>query len=323
MTTRLSSREVDDRAAAWAAKVDTGLLGPDEQAALDAWLDEDARHFGAFAKARAVLAHTDRARALGPEFDVAQFGAIQAPSRRRFMLTGSIAAGLAAMAVGAEVFSRLLGARKYTTRIGETQIVPLEDGSILTLNTHSQVEVNYTKDRRDIRLLRGEVLFDVAKNKQRPFVVEAAGTTVRAVGTSFTVSLLPDRPVQVLVREGIVEVKRPSVPVAPPVRLAANNRAVAPVDAPIQTAAVAPAEVTRALSWRVGRLAFEGESLRDAAAAFARYSDTHIEIDDPAIANQSVTGLFVSNDPVGFSKAVALSLGLHAEVSDNAVRLSR
>jgi transmembrane sensor len=86
---------------------------------------------------------------------------------------------------------------------------------------------------------------------------------------------------------------------------------------------MAQSEVTRELSWRVGRLTFEGETLEAAAATFARYSSIHIEIDDPTLAKETVTGVFVSNDPIGFSKAVALSLGLRAAVKDDAVKLSR
>ena len=77
-------------------------------------------------------------------------------------------------------------------------------------------------NRRGIDLIRGEALFDVTKDRKRPFVVTAGATQVRAVGTSFSVQLLPDQPVQVLVREGVVEIKRPDVPMAPPVRAAAS-----------------------------------------------------------------------------------------------------
>jgi transmembrane sensor len=325
MTQRLSSPEVDDRAAVWAAKVDAGTLDPQEQAALNAWLEADARHFGSYAKALAVLAHTDKARALGATLDLSSFriGEVERPSRRRFAFAGAIAATLVAgIGIGIDA-RRLFQERSYETRRGETLVVPLDDGSVMTLNTDSKAVVRYTQERRDIQLMRGEALFDVAKNKKRPFIVEAAGTQVRAVGTSFTVSLLANRPVEVLVREGVVEIDRPAVPMAPPVRLSANNRAVAPADAPIRMAAIEKSEVTRALSWRVGRLAFEGETLENAAAEFARYSDVRIEIDDPAIARMTVTGLFVSNDPIGFSKALAVSLDLQATVKDNVVRLSR
>jgi len=328
MTERLTSQEIDDRAAEWAARIDAGELPPDLKAALEAWLAEDPRHLGAFAKARAVSLHTERARALGPNFDPIKFGGKEEyrPNRRRLVLMGGIAASLAGLAAVTGFSTRFAGffdEQTYSTLVGETKVVPLEDGSVVTLNTNSKVTVRYTKKRRDIVLSQGEALFDVAKNRRRPFVVAAGGTQVRAVGTSFTVALLPDQPVQVLVREGVVEIKRPNVPTAPPVRVAINTRAVAPADAPIVAKAVAVAEVNRELAWRVGRIAFEGETLREAAAEFARYSDTPIVIDDPNVANLTITGLFVSNDPVGFSKAVAVSLNLRADVGQNEIHLTR
>ncbi|MBW8708366.1 MAG: FecR domain-containing protein [Alphaproteobacteria bacterium] len=328
--TRLKSREVDRQAAEWAAKVDSGPLSPDQQASLDGWLEADIRHFGAFAKARAVLAFADRAKAFGPSFDAASFEPFVQPnastrwmSRRRFALSGAIAAGVATTIFAVPQAWRAFHVRSYETRIGETRIVPLDDGSIVTLNTDSRMEVKYTEEKRGITLVKGEALFDVAKNKLRPFIVDAAGATVRAVGTSFSVTLLPNRPIQVLVREGEVEIKRPEILGGAPVRLSANSRAVAPPDAPIETIPVTRVEVSRELLWRVGRLSFEGETLESAAATFARYSSIRIEIDDPVLAKETVTGVFVSNDPIGFSKAVALSLGLRADVNDDAVKISR
>ena len=328
--TRLKSREVDRQAAEWAAKLDSGPLGPDEQAALDGWLEADIRHFGAFAKARAVLAFTDRAKAFGPEFDPASFEPFMAGKivHQHLVVAASICAGRrdrcecrSHVCCNSAGLARA-GTRSYETRIGETRIVPLDDGSVVTLNTDSKIEVGYTEERRGITLVKGEALFDVAKNKLRPFIVDAGGATVRAIGTSFSVTLLPNRPMQVLVREGEVELKRPEIPGAP-LRLTANSKAVARQDEPVETIPMEQFEVTRELSWRVGRLSFEGETLEAAAATFARYSSIRIEIDDPMLAKETVTGVFVSNDPIGFSKAVALSLGLRAEVNDDAVKLSR
>lgn len=328
---RLKSWEIDRQAAEWVAKVDSGPMDPDQQAALDTWLKTDIRHFGAFAKARAVFAFTDRAKAFGPEFDPASFEPFMQPkasalhwlSRRQFAFAGGIAASAGTVFLTVPPLWRAFGVKNYETRIGETQIIPLADGSIVTLNTDSRIEVKYTEKTRDIVLIRGEALFDVAKNKLRPFIVEAGGTTVRAVGTSFSVSLLPNHPIQVLVREGEVEIKRPDILVAPPVRLKANSKAIAPPDAPIESTPVPHVEVARELSWRVGRLSFEGDTLEAAAATFARYSSIQIRIDDPVLAKETVTGVFVSNDPIGFSKAVALSFGLRAEVGNGEVKLSR
>ena len=315
---------IEDLAAEWAAKVDAGTLTPDEEAALKAWLDENGRHFGAFGKAYAVAVRTRRARALGPNFDPSKFTPpASRPLRRRIVLMGATAASIAAL-VGVAGYQFLLpSGQSYQTGLGETRVVSLADGTVLTLNTNSKVAVNYSPERRDVRLIQGEVLFDVAKNTKRPFIVEADGTQVRAVGTSFTVKLIPDQPLQVLVREGVVEIKRPGMSMAAPVRAAANTRAVAPPDAPITAKLVAAAEIDRELVWRVGRIAFRGETLREAAEMFARYSDTKIVIDDPDVANRTVAGLFVSNDPVGFAKAVALSSDLRVETGNGEVRLSR
>jgi len=72
------------------------------------------------------------------------------------------------------------------------------------LNTKSKIDVNYTKTQRSINLVYGEALFDVAKDAERPFVVQTDQGAVRAVGTVFSVRLVNDE-VAVLVEEGIVE----------------------------------------------------------------------------------------------------------------------
>lgn len=313
MTTRMSSAEVYDKAAYWAARIDAGPLLPEEQTALESWVAADARHYGALAQATALLlpAHRPMREAKPAE-----------PARRRFLFGGGIAACLA-IAAGSAIYLSRLGEGHYRTQMGEMRAIPLSDGSVVFLNTNSEIQVRYSQSQRYIELVHGEALFDVAKNKQRPFIVRSGGTQIRAVGTSFNVKALPNQPVQVLVREGVVEVKRPGVPLAPTVLVAMNGRAIAPQDAPIVAKPVATAEVGRELAWRVGRIAFHGETLAEAAAEFARYSDVRIRIDDAGIAQQKVTGLFVSTDPIGFANAVAVSFDLRAEISGGQVRLVR
>lgn len=75
----------------------------------------------------------------------------------------------------------------YGTGIGEQRSITLSDGSIIELNAHSKVRVAFHDRERDLELLEGQALFRVAKNRNRPFVVHAGGTSVRAVGTQFDV----------------------------------------------------------------------------------------------------------------------------------------
>lgn len=316
-----TAQEIDAAAADWAARADRGLSS-DEAASLDAWLAGDVRRVGAYAKARAVMLYAERAQALGKGYDPARFGPANDAGRkptRRLLIGGGVAAAAAAVAVGVGLQLR---PTIYATRRGEVRVVPLQDGSVITLNTASKVAVSFSERRRDIKLVEGEALFDVAKDAQRPFVVAAGDTRVRAVGTSFTVRRLGAAPVQVLVREGVVEVERRAQP--RPVRAAANTRVIAaPKALSVEAAAVEAAEVGRALAWREGRIAFEGETLAQAADQFSRYSDTRIVIADPATAREEITGLFQANDPVGFAQAVASSLDLRTEVGAGEVRILR
>ena len=63
-------------------------------------------------------------------------------------------------------------------------------------------------------------------------------------------------------------------------------------------------------------------TLAEAARAFSRYSDIRILV-SADVENQTVTGLFVANDPVGFAKAAALSLGLRTEIDNRGIRLDK
>ena len=340
--------EIDRVAAEWAAKATGRNLTPDEEASFASWHAADVRHRGAYARAELILLRLDRLRAIGA--DIVRAQVTEAPTasedplanglsasmpekspnvmasrswtRRRIVLTGSAAASVAAAGIvgGAVWNSRPEG--DFSTAMGETRVVHLTDGSVVTLNTNTKMSVRFNETERRIRLDRGEALFKVAKSKKRPFIVNAFDAEVRAVGTSFTVQFLPERPIQVLVQEGVVEVKRRDTPDAKPVRAVAQTRTLVPLAAPIMVHAVPRPEVARDLAWRFGQIAFENERLADAAVEFSRYSSTRIVV-DPEVADRTITGLFASNDPVGFAKVVASILDLHVKVESEEIRIAR
>lgn len=196
--TKETSADIDEAAASWAARADRGLSAA-ETAQLDDWLAGDVRRSGAYARMTWALMSTE------PGGAGVEGVRVQRVTRRRWLAGGgAIAASLAVAGVylGSE---RPVG---YATRKGEKRVVSLDDGSVITLNTSTRLQVRYTKGRRQIHLTEGEALFDVAKDHRRPFVVTARNADVQAVGTSFTVSNVSNAPVEVLVREGIVDVAR-------------------------------------------------------------------------------------------------------------------
>ena len=92
----------------------------------------------------------------------------------------------------------------YSTAVGQQRTLELPDGSKLYLNTNSQVKVDFSEGYRNIKLLQGEVHFEVAKDQSRPFSVYAGRGRVQAVGTAFTVLFQDNQDVDVVVSEGSV-----------------------------------------------------------------------------------------------------------------------
>jgi transmembrane sensor len=326
-----SSQEINRQAADWAARIAAGPLAPEQQAAFELWLAADTRHLGACGRMLATLERLDRVRGIGADA-IRPLIAAKSPfwNRRRLMLGGGGTAGLAAAGIAGIVLwperapppAITRPQTEFTTRIGETRILTLADNSVVTLNTDSRLQIAFSPELRKLRLLRGEALFHVAKNKKRPFVVIADDTQIRAVGTSFTVRLSQSRPLQIVVQEGVVEVTRPSVPAATPVRAVADTQTVVAKKEPITVLPIPYTKVARTLAWQYGQIAFDNETLREAAEEFARYSNTKVVV-DTAVAGQTITGLFAANDPMGFARAAAAALNLRTEVGVDEVRIYR
>lgn len=316
MAQRETSRDIDQAASEWTARLDRGPLDPRDEGAFQAWLNGDPRRKGAMLRAQALSMMSESAQALGDGFDPANFAEPKVArfSRRQALTWGggaAVAASLAALVVGLPAAAGTV----ISTERGEIRLAPLKDGSTVLLNTETKIRVRYEKGQRIVTLLSGEAYFSVARDDQRPFIVEVDGRRLSTAQAGFRVRKLDQAPVDVLVSQGVVEV-------APGVKLTGNTRLLL-ADRAERPHAIAPETVTRELAWREGKLAFEGETLGQAAATFARYSDTQIRIGDPVLAREPVTGLFAANDPVGFSRAIARIFDAKLDQSGDTVVLSR
>lgn len=199
----------------------------------------------------------------------------------------------------------------YATAIGELQVQTLADGSVIQINTDSQVQVDYSDTVRKIRLLRGEAHFDVSSNPDWPFEVHAGKGMVKAVGTAFSVYLSEDS-VEVTVSEGRVDLAvlanrvesagYQSVPETigtlghgqsavfssevPTAQQLAGSSVVPEIDT------LADQELARRLSWREGYLVFAGEPLSYVVGEVNRYTPMTIDIADPALSQLRIGGRF-------------------------------
>jgi transmembrane sensor len=312
MTGRPDASAIDEQAAAWAVRIDGRDLDDTTDSELHAWLAGDPRRAGALLRAQAALSLLDRGRALAGSLPPAR-----RLNRRRVMLAGGgslAAAGAAGLAV------LNLRRPRYKTALGEIRHVPLQDGTLAVMNTDSAVDVTISDRLRAVKLHRGEVWFEVAKDSARPFVVEAGAVRVRALGTAFSVRIL-DRGANVMVTEGVVETWMVGDD-WPPARVAGGAAINVADAAPRDTYATA-VDIERRLSWRTGHISLNGESLGDAALEFNRYNQRRIVIDDADLAARRVVGLFDTNDPKSFANAAAAVLGARVTEDGDEIKLSR
>jgi transmembrane sensor len=216
--------------------------------------------------------------------------------------------------------------QEFSTALGEQRSVLLADGSRATLNTASTIEVTLKKGRREVRLVHGEALFEVAHDAARPFVVRAGNALLEDVGTQFNVDVHSNA-TTVTVVEGRVAVDSPgasetagaqadnSRPVTvEPLILEANDRVVvtpAGVGAPQRGVNVAAF-----VAWTQRQLIFEHRPLSEVAEEFNRYNKDRIDIDSAELERQEVTGVFDAKDPGSFVAFLASVPGV--EIRDGA-----
>jgi transmembrane sensor len=321
---RETSRDIDRIAAQWVARMDRAPLCAGESVELKRWLAGDPRRRGALLRAKAVWMRSESARALGPQYDPADFRSAAAaphrPRNRRRLLEwgGAIAASLVLVVTLA---ATLQMPTAYATAKGEMRRVPLGDGAMVTLNTDTRINVYDDAGRRRVRVLRGEVL--VEGGAAAPTLVEVDGARLEASDARLVVRKLQGRPTQVLVQDGRVVLadatRSGKTLLAPNTGLSlARGKPQA-----WSSVSLSSGQMGRELAWREGKIALQGETLADAAAIYARYSDTQIVIADPQLARMQVTGLFAANNPLGFSRAIADVFGAQVRQEDGRIVVAR
>ncbi len=211
----------------------------------------------------------------------------------------------------------------YETEIGERRIVALADGSRISLDSDSEVDVRYSDAARTIVLNKGRARFDVAHDVKRPFTVTAGTKTVVAVGTSFNVERLGSTVLVTLI-QGHVLIKDSGAPSQPmpdvtkpapahTVSLTAGEQLVAVADIkPV----VSMADLTDATAWEAGHLVFRGETLAEAVERVNRYTDHPIAV-DPSVASIRISGVFNAGDVGSFVSAITGYFPVQATTDSN------
>ena len=192
----------------------------------------------------------------------------------------------------------------YTTPVGDQSTVHLNDGSVVQLNTDTQLQVRMTAEHRLLTLEQGEIHIDVAHDPQRPLRVLVGDKVFEALGTSFNVRIDESGEVELIVTEGRVRVELPaesftvSEQDSGNTELAQGERIV--LNEVPEVEAIADGDIEVKLAWREGMLVFRGSSLDEAVREVGRYTHLEFVVQSEDLKAMRVAGVFKAGDVEGF-----------------------
>ncbi len=239
--------------------------------------------------------------------DVHRFSRLRRPLPIRAVLSG-IAAVLVVAIAGVVWMNQPMA---FATGPGERRMVALSDGSRVTLDANTRLEVAFLFGARNVKLSAGQARFKVAHDKTRPFVVTAGRERVTAVGTDFDVDL-PGTGTLVTLIEGRVRTEndRGSVVLEPGEQLA---------DLGPGPPAVTSVDTGAITAWEKGQVVFDETPLQIAVARISRYGSVAVRVADAKAAAMHVSGVFRAGDVAGFVDAITHYLPLTARRNDAGV----
>ncbi|MBV6289552.1 FecR domain-containing protein [Pseudomonas aegrilactucae] len=283
--------QVLEEAAEWLMRMSESELAPDEHAEWEQWRRSSPARSDAWARAQVL-----QAKLGGLPSSVAMSALERPDSPQRRVALGKLAALLALLPAGwaSWKLAEVQGwSADYHTGVGQQRELTLADGSQLTLNTATAIDVRFDAGQRLVRLRQGEILVQTAPDTSplaRPFVVSTDQGRMQALGTRFSVREWPAR-TQLAVLEGAVRVDLARQPSASARVITAGQRSDF-TDHDFGPLQAVDASVS---AWAQGMLMADNLPLAELVAELGRYRHGFVRC-DPAIAQVRVSGAFPISD---------------------------
>jgi transmembrane sensor len=228
--------------------------------------------------------------------------------------------------------------KEYSTKKGEQAQFSLPDGSLVHLNTDSLLAISFSEGHRQLELIKGEALFDVAKDKSRPFSVTSGEQSFTALGTIFNVQKNDSTHLELIVTEGRVLIADADEPLNKLTQKitkngqVSNNKSIVEVgekatiinNVQLPKTKFKEQALHQELAWRKGELIFLGESLEEALSEISRYANVSFTIVDEELANEQVAGYFKTGDVDALLNSISVNFDLnYTKTTDNRVLISK
>lgn len=346
--------QISQAAAEWFIVMREPVVSEADRTAFAAWLQASPVHVRAYldvARLWGDAAQLDPELPVAEDFELAKSNVLpmrettqsrmdaavidegRAPAMPRRRARGRLHAAAASIVLlaglaGAIVWWQDHQSPTYATEVGEQRVLTLEDGSIVRLNSRSEVRVRMHPEQRVIELVDGQALFEVAKDPRRPFIVRSGNVTARAIGTQFDVYRKPGGTV-VTVVEGQVEVRTEvarrkadaGTPAsAMPVPVKAGEQVIVGRTGAIEQHG--DANVNAATRWLRQELVFEGQPLSAVVEEFNRYQRIPIVLDDRELGELRVNAVFNTTGPEPLLRFVGRLENVQVERTSREIRIT-
>jgi transmembrane sensor len=303
--------QVARRAVEWWLDFQSGAMTDSQRRAFEQWRAQHVDHDRAWAHIQSM---SQRLQTLGdaPGASAARAALTRPHSRARRAGVKALVllffAGGTAWVARDEIAWRSWSA-DLRTGTGEQRDVTLTDGTRLTLNTASAVDIRYSATERRIVLLRGEIMVVTGHDDgptPRPFVAQTAQGVSIPLGTRFSLRQ-EDATTRLDVFEGAVKAEPARAPAGFQVVRAGQRMRFTQT----QTLPIEPIGADAA-AWTQGMLVASNMRLADFLSELSRYRDGYVRC-DPSIADMRLSGTYPLSDTDRVLSALAGSLPVRVE----------
>jgi transmembrane sensor len=318
MTQTKLNNEIKTQAKYWLWRIEEGLSQQERQTFV-AWVNQDNNHHNAIHKYSRSLTTSKLLAEFNGLFCLEK--KVQGKSKRilsQIALAASVVfcCFISIKALLGDGFSTLFNqsfsdtVKQYSTNTGEQKDFTLPDGSIVILNTNSLLTISFSENHRQLNLVKGEALFNVAKDKSRPFSVSSGQQSFTALGTIFNVQKSKNNHLELIVTEGRVLIADSNESLSNITQkitktaqqldinniIIAGEKSIIINKTQLSTEKITPQALSQDLAWQKGMLIFDGESLIAALNEISRYNGMKFIIKDKQLAKLKVAGYFKAGD---------------------------
>ena len=242
------------------------------------------------------------------------------PATRKLNISWRIAAAVVIFAALGFLLFTMFGNNEQQLVASKSVVAgTLADGSKITLNQNSTLVYpkKFDDDQRKVKL-NGDAFFEVAKNPEKPFIIEAGETQIKVLGTSFYVDARPGQnQVEVTVKSGRVALIAPD---QSQVILTAGQKGIFIKNEKDLYKEENPDE--NYLAWKTGLIRFENTELSQVAKVLNRTYGVHITLQNRALENCRITANFENQTLADILLIVSETLDISVNRTANSIILS-